>query len=617
MDSDLLNIISSGGGSEAQGNTSPSSLPSMKHVDEGVGDLLNPRPRSLGDDTSNGTTFPTSYFGGLNLGRSQSAAPETWEYRKTPSSTPKSSRSTTLGGFLEEDEVADGLDAMAGLRRPASTGVIGRPNNDDGVDSILETLGLATLDDKVDTTEPSNSISAYTPDKPLGGIGSSGTPLSIGGRSSLMDSSNNIFSNQGSGQMGGLQPSNVDVSAAPSASATTNQQYQESLSGKNQGSMGMGQQQLFQNNQHVQQQQSQQTTQHTQAAYQQSQALYEQPHHQQQQVYYQQQQHNGSPQNNQQDFMTHHQQQQANMNIMHNPQMGGGQQQQTIYVNAPAPQYGYHNPPQHVPHGMPANHIMMAHQQVPGPTSMHGQPQYISIVPIQAGHHVLGSAPGQYAYVQYGVDGSMQMAQPTLVAGGGAPTAFVMGPNGPIAVQSTSQGVVPMNAMNYVSGHGTSPPGGAGGGSPRTPRNSALRSPDRSGKGSKKASMSSPRAKRNDKNAPTTSKLGPEAANLLNEIRAAKSRNQWTIQDIQGHVVEFCLDQNGSRFIQQRLEVAAPGEKHSVMDEIIPAMKDLQNDVFGNYVVQKLYEFGTPSMKKDLKGTLKGNMLLLSLQMYG
>ncbi|EJK61197.1 hypothetical protein THAOC_18357, partial [Thalassiosira oceanica] len=36
-----------------------------------------------------------------------------------------------------------------------------------------------------------------------------------------------------------------------------------------------------------------------------------------------------------------------------------------------------------------------------------------------------------------------------------------------------------------------------------------------------------------------------------------------------------------------------------------------------NYVVQKLYEFGTPAMKRDLKGTLDGNMLLLSLQMYG
>jgi pumilio RNA-binding family len=43
----------------------------------------------------------------------------------------------------------------------------------------------------------------------------------------------------------------------------------------------------------------------------------------------------------------------------------------------------------------------------------------------------------------------------------------------------------------------------------------------------------------------------------------------------------------------------------------------LRNDVFGNYVVQKLLEFGTPLMKNQLRETLEGEMLNLSLQMYG
>jgi pumilio RNA-binding family len=53
------------------------------------------------------------------------------------------------------------------------------------------------------------------------------------------------------------------------------------------------------------------------------------------------------------------------------------------------------------------------------------------------------------------------------------------------------------------------------------------------------------------------------------------------------------------------------------MDEVVPSMKELLNDVFGNYVIQKLFEFGNEEMTVDLKNTLKGNMLLLSLQMYG
>ena len=84
-----------------------------------------------------------------------------------------------------------------------------------------------------------------------------------------------------------------------------------------------------------------------------------------------------------------------------------------------------------------------------------------------------------------------------------------------------------------------------------------------------------------------------------------------------GHVVEFCQDQNGSRFIQQRLEVADTTEKELVMNEVLPAVSVLRNDVFGNYVVQKLLEHGSDNMKASLRDTLIREMLPLSLQMYG
>jgi len=103
---------------------------------------------------------------------------------------------------------------------------------------------------------------------------------------------------------------------------------------------------------------------------------------------------------------------------------------------------------------------------------------------------------------------------------------------------------------------------------------------------------------------------------LLEEFRATKSRD-WTIRDIEGHVVEFCQDQNGSRFIQQRLELGDTSEHRIVMNEVLPAIHRLRNDVFGNYVVQKLLEFGSPKMKVDIRDTLQGEMLHLSLQMYG
>ena len=572
MNSDLMNIIET-----------------QDIGDAGVDDLLKARPRSLGDTAKGSSSGSTNYLG-LNLGRSQSAAPETWEYGN-PTST-KSSIGI-FGGrsrFFDEEE-EDQEELVNSIRRPASTGVIERPNNggnDDGdVNSILETLGLGPFE-STDVGQQRNSTSDIsspysTPSKPLGGIDSSG--LVIGAHTpsskSIMDKihetptnkrSTNYFTNGGVDQSpgnGGMLFSNNQ--ASPQMAPQQQQQYQ--MEPQQQQSLG-----LF-NNQGGQQQQIQYVQQSPQTS--------RQVHHQDQQPHY----------NPQQQVYYHHQpQQQVNYAIP----------QQTVYhVNAPAASpYGYpeyHNPQQHIQHGVPANHIMMSQQQVAGAPQMHGQPQYISIVPVQAGppQHMIGGAPGQqYAYVQYG-DGGMVGAPP-------ATTAFVMGPNGPIPISANP----PMMAMNY-SGHGSTPPGGSG----RSPPRGSLRTPDRGQR--KKNPMSTPRGKRADKNAPTPSKLGPEAANLLNEIRAAKSRNQWTIHDIQGHVVEFCLDQNGSRFIQQRLEVADPEEKNAVTDEIIPEIKDLNNDVFGNYVVQKLYEFGTDSMKKQLKGTLEGNMMLLSMQMYG
>lgn len=47
-------------------------------------------------------------------------------------------------------------------------------------------------------------------------------------------------------------------------------------------------------------------------------------------------------------------------------------------------------------------------------------------------------------------------------------------------------------------------------------------------------------------------------------------------------------DQYGSRFIQQKLEIATTDEKNMVFEEIMPHALSLMTDVFGNYVVQKV-----------------------------
>ncbi|WVZ73131.1 hypothetical protein U9M48_021476 [Paspalum notatum var. saurae] len=105
-------------------------------------------------------------------------------------------------------------------------------------------------------------------------------------------------------------------------------------------------------------------------------------------------------------------------------------------------------------------------------------------------------------------------------------------------------------------------------------------------------------------------------SSLLEEFKTNKTRS-FELLDIVGHVVEFSSDQYGSRFIQQKLETASIEEKNLIFPEILPQSRTLMNDVFGNYVIQKFFEYGTETQTKQLASLLKGCVLQLSLQMYG
>uniref|UniRef100_A0A2N9HLQ6 PUM-HD domain-containing protein n=1 Tax=Fagus sylvatica TaxID=28930 RepID=A0A2N9HLQ6_FAGSY len=109
---------------------------------------------------------------------------------------------------------------------------------------------------------------------------------------------------------------------------------------------------------------------------------------------------------------------------------------------------------------------------------------------------------------------------------------------------------------------------------------------------------------------------GRFASTLLDEFKTNKTRS-FELSDIVDYVVEFSMDQYGSRFIQQKLEMATAEEKTNIFPEIIPHARILMTDVFGNYVIQKFFEHGTESQRKELASQLTGHVLTLSLQMYG
>ncbi|XP_023739599.1 pumilio homolog 5 [Lactuca sativa] len=108
----------------------------------------------------------------------------------------------------------------------------------------------------------------------------------------------------------------------------------------------------------------------------------------------------------------------------------------------------------------------------------------------------------------------------------------------------------------------------------------------------------------------------PKTYSFLEELKSGKGR-RLELSDIFGHIVEFSVDQHGSRFIQQKLEICSNEEKESVFNEVLPHASKLMTDVFGNYVIQKFFEYGSVEQRRELGNQLEGQILPLSLQMYG
>jgi pumilio RNA-binding family len=240
---------------------------------------------------------------------------------------------------------------------------------------------------------------------------------------------------------------------------------------------------------------------------------------------------------------------------------------QTVYVSTTPPlQQTYGN--NAVLFQSPQN--QQQHQNIRQHAAGGQREEYVSLIPIQRGNQ-------QLAYWQQSESAQLHSLYPT---------------NGLISPGST-----PI-IVGVDNGHDSSDSGQHyhAGGRSRDPKNGRGRRGSVRGRGDPKSLTSS--------------------SMLLEEFRTSKSRD-WTIRRIEGHVVEFCQDQNGSRFIQQRLEMGDFTEQQIVMREVLPAIRRLRNDVFGNYVVQKLLDFGSPKTKSDIRDTLEGEILPLSLQMYG
>ncbi|KAM0686094.1 hypothetical protein COBT_002687 [Conglomerata obtusa] len=76
-------------------------------------------------------------------------------------------------------------------------------------------------------------------------------------------------------------------------------------------------------------------------------------------------------------------------------------------------------------------------------------------------------------------------------------------------------------------------------------------------------------------------------------------------------------DQEGSRFIQKRLEKSSISDLNWFFSQIKDKIKDLSLDLFGNYVIQKLLELENPEINLEIIRMIRKHGEELALHMYG
>lgn len=76
-------------------------------------------------------------------------------------------------------------------------------------------------------------------------------------------------------------------------------------------------------------------------------------------------------------------------------------------------------------------------------------------------------------------------------------------------------------------------------------------------------------------------------------------------------------DQQASLFLQQKLKLATPSQKYEIIDSIVRQSQPLMVNRFGNFLVQRCFEYGTKDQVDRISSAIRGNVVNLSMDMFG
>ena len=89
------------------------------------------------------------------------------------------------------------------------------------------------------------------------------------------------------------------------------------------------------------------------------------------------------------------------------------------------------------------------------------------------------------------------------------------------------------------------------------------------------------------------------------------------LEDLQGQIYGLCIDQNGCRFLQRKLEENKAANSELIFNEIKEHMVDLMTDPFGNYLCQKLLEYTNKDQHSVLIENAAPHMVKIALNQHG
>jgi hypothetical protein len=76
-------------------------------------------------------------------------------------------------------------------------------------------------------------------------------------------------------------------------------------------------------------------------------------------------------------------------------------------------------------------------------------------------------------------------------------------------------------------------------------------------------------------------------------------------------------DQQASIFLQQKLKIGTPEQRHAIVDAIVAQAYPLMVNRFGNFLVQRCFEHGIREQIEGIANAIRGNTLTLSMDAFG